>query len=97
MGFKMKRKKNRSKAKPNTRPVPVAEYASIEPIPEAGLTLDKMSTYSSKKLLVTAMALNKKSEQEENPEIQNAMLKMAVFITQMLQGRAYIEQQAQTG
>lgn len=67
-----------------------SELSGIKPIPAEDLTFEKMHLYNNKRLLVTALALNKKSKKEKNPEVSAAMNVLAKGISEILQGRMNI-------
>ena len=79
------KKNKRGKSKPPGKRK--SAYSQIEPIQPENLTVEKLGKYSSPKLLVTAMLLNKKSKRERNKEKKQAMMVKAGYIAQLLQGR----------
>ncbi len=78
-----RKKKNQKK-----RFVPKSQYENEKPIDKADLIVEKLPLFSTPKLLVTALALKKKSENIlYNKRERESMLVIARYIAQILQDR----------
>lgn len=81
-------KKRKSKKRPLGKSRSRAELSKVEPIKGNNFSPEQLKKYSNKKLLVTAMLFNKKSQNKRYPKKQReSMRTVAAYITQILQDR----------
>jgi hypothetical protein len=82
----MSKRSKRGKKKPQRKPK--SELSKVKPITGKNFGPEQLKEQSNKKLLVTALALSKKSKNKRYPKKQRESMRVvAAYITQLLQER----------